>query len=312
MKPSSSSYRSGFTLVELLVVIAIIGILVALLLPAIQAAREAARRSACTNNLRQIGTAIHNYESAKKHLPSGFVSNKPPGRKPPADWCRQNNGGSARGGEQDAPWTVLILPYLEEGAQFGKFDLDAKFMENDHSIQGINSQFLVPIQVYKCPSNISIEEEPLGKSYLAVQGGGAASETAKICLNTNCAPTIRSWFFNGVMYAGAELKLAEVQDGTSNVFMIGETRYTTRAWPISAKQDSCAFASCLVGTLDQINLWEGTGVHQMRGFSSHHPGGCQALMTDSSGHFISETIDLATYQQLGQREDGLPFGGLPE
>jgi prepilin-type N-terminal cleavage/methylation domain-containing protein len=308
MSSGSSFRRDGFPLVELLVVIAIIGILVALLLPAIQAAREAARRSACTNNLRQIGTAIHNYESTYKHLPSGFVSTKPPGRKPPSDWCRQYIGKN----EQDAPWTVLILPFLEEGAQFGKFDMNANFMETNHNIEGINAQFLVPIQVYKCPSNLSIEQELLGKSYLSVQGGGAANETAKICLNTGCAPTIRSWFYNGVMYAGSELRLAEVQDGTSNVFMIGETRYTTREWPISAKQDSCAFASCLVATLDQINLWDGTGVHQMRGFSSHHPGGCQALMTDSSGHFISETIDLATYQQLGQREDGLPFGGLPD
>src|SRR5262245_13817134 len=173
MELDSTSNRRGFTLVELLVVIAIIGILVALLLPAVQAAREAARRASCTNNLRQIGTAIHNFESAKKHLPPGFVSNKPPGRKPPADWCRQNSGKH----EQGAPWTVMILPYLEEGAQFGKFDMNANFMELNHAIEGINAQFLVPMQVYKCPSNRTIEEVPLGKSYLAVEGGGAASET---------------------------------------------------------------------------------------------------------------------------------------
>src|SRR5882724_1366526 len=82
---------SAFTLVELLVVIAIIGILVALLLPAIQAAREAARRSQCQNNLKQIGLAITNYESATKTLPPGAFLGE----------------GSA--------WSAFILPYLEEG-----------------------------------------------------------------------------------------------------------------------------------------------------------------------------------------------------
>src|SRR5262249_52825226 len=122
----------------------------------------------------------------------------------------------------------------------------------------------------------------------------------------------RSWFYNGVMYSGANTRFAEVGDGTSHVFMIGETRYDIRAWPTSAKQDSCAYAACLVGTLDAINLYDDEGVHAMRGFSSYHPGGCYALMTDNSGHFVSETIDLAAYQQLGQREDGLPLRGIPD
>jgi prepilin-type N-terminal cleavage/methylation domain-containing protein len=81
---------AAFTLVELLVVIAIIGVLVALLLPAIQAAREAARRSQCSNNLKQVGLAMLNYESANKHLPPGALMNE----------------GSA--------WSIYLLPYLEE------------------------------------------------------------------------------------------------------------------------------------------------------------------------------------------------------
>ena len=85
--------RPGFTLVELLVVIAIIGVLVALLLPAVQAAREAARRTQCTNNLKQMGLACHNFHDARKSLPPAYMS-----------------------GEGFGTWLMLIMPYMEEGA----------------------------------------------------------------------------------------------------------------------------------------------------------------------------------------------------
>jgi prepilin-type N-terminal cleavage/methylation domain-containing protein len=137
-----TGFSPAFTLVELLVVIAIIGILVALLLPAIQAAREAARRSQCQNNLKQIGLAINNYESARKSLPPG---------------CFLGEGSS---------WSAFILPYLEEGAAFdwltigegdaGNFQwarsseyTDAKLLDNFHrNIQVIET----PMEVYRCPS----------------------------------------------------------------------------------------------------------------------------------------------------------------
>lgn len=108
----SASRRNAFTLVELLVVIAIIGVLVALLLPAIQAAREAARRSQCSNNLKQLGLSVLNFEAARKELPPGHRMSK--------DGTNIDSLGS---------WVTQVLPYLEEGSLFSRIDPDEKFFE---------------------------------------------------------------------------------------------------------------------------------------------------------------------------------------
>src|SRR3954467_553528 len=105
--------RRAFTLIELLVVIAIIAVLIALLLPAVQAAREAARRVQCTNNLKQFGLAIANYESANGCLPSALIFRV---GVPP---CNAPGGGS---GCQNTPWFVLMLPYIEQAPLYASFN----------------------------------------------------------------------------------------------------------------------------------------------------------------------------------------------
>jgi prepilin-type N-terminal cleavage/methylation domain-containing protein/prepilin-type processing-associated H-X9-DG protein len=145
-----SERRSGFTLIELLVVIAIIAVLIALLLPAVQAAREAARRAQCTNNLKQLGLAIHNYESANNVLPSGSVFGV--GVTP----CASPRFG---GGCQNTPWFVLMLPFIEQAPLFNSFNA-AIGMEGTMAPLGYPAGFLINSTVYttvipsfQCPSD---------------------------------------------------------------------------------------------------------------------------------------------------------------
>lgn len=134
--------KSGFTLVELLVVIAIIGILVALLLPAINSAREAARRTQCLNNLRQVGLAVANYESANNSLPpAGLVG-------PPTPQCRLNDKHFDPQTGPRMSWLVLILPYVEEQSVFDAFDFS-----NDIMNQGPLEPQSRSVAAFLCPSD---------------------------------------------------------------------------------------------------------------------------------------------------------------
>ncbi len=140
----------GFTLVELLVVIAIIGILVGLLLPAVQAAREAARRMQCSNNLKQIGLSVHNYESSNKKLPIGSVDDDPKAATPRRLW----EAGNHRKG------TVLVklLPFVEQTALFNSidFNLDVERQLNAQApfdTPGRVNMRNVSMGIYRCPSD---------------------------------------------------------------------------------------------------------------------------------------------------------------
>ncbi len=125
---SESRKLRGFTLVELLVVIAIIGILIALLLPAVQAAREAARRSQCSNNLKQIGLALHNYHDTMNVFPPGSIN-----------------------GNNELGWTVFILPYIEQSALYDQVNFNQAARGNIDSTEARTR-----IETYLCPSATQI------------------------------------------------------------------------------------------------------------------------------------------------------------
>jgi len=143
--------RRGFTLIELLVVIAIIAVLIALLLPAVQAAREAARRIQCTNNLKQLGLGIANYESGNTSLPSGIIFGTYANNANPP--CTQFGFGNNC---QNTPWFPLMLPYIEQGPIYNSFNA-AIGIEGPNLVGFVinSTAFTTKILSYQCPSDNS-------------------------------------------------------------------------------------------------------------------------------------------------------------
>jgi len=312
--PRLARRRKAFTLVELLVVIAIIGILVALLLPAIQAAREAARRTDCINKMKQFGLAMHNFADVRKTFPPGHtVLNSGP--------C------PAKGGPQTdsrAPYTVWILPYIEEQTMFDKFKMNENFGVNiEHKGSGTNDPLQrTAMPPYHCPSNPNAAEDY--SNYLGCAGGGAF-DMAGICKADNAATFVLH--NNGVFYINSKTRFADLTDGTTKTYLMGESRYMVHKNGNSLKY---AFWGAGVAYLSSswryyTNLASATeGINQPaavppnlaapptseanvgRTFGSFHPGGCNMLMGDASVQFLTDTLDLTLHRQLAVRNDGAP------
>lgn len=312
----------GFTLIELLVVIAIIGVLVSLLLPAVQQAREAARRSQCKNNLKQLGLALHNYHDLYNVFPPGWVA---VGTSWGDSYCKVN------GINQRAPWTVLILPMLDQTNLYTKFDFNKPFTNNAPStpVSNVdpalrdgsqNGDYLVRIPTYQCPTDPAVRIYPLHLDYVGIQGGGAADCTASSDAN-------RLFSRKGTLFANSSVRFRDLTDGASNIYVIGETKYFPApasgypgmGWATSPKMDGNAQAWISVVARDQINDSNKTAAsggdfaslspYVGRLLGSHHVGGCHVLFGDGSVRFLSENMNQATYQTLANRGDGLPVGG---
>ncbi len=317
LKSEIRNLKSGFTLVELLVVITIIGILIALLLPAVQAAREAARRMQCSNNLKQIGLALHNYHSAHGTFPPGGIT------KIPKSECLLVGSSSQDAG---APWAVLILPYLEGQARYDQYDFSGSFADLWWTKTADNwSVQFKPNHSFQCPSDTNSKEEICNTNYYGCQGGG----DTPLCLSTTYG---RAFFHNGLFSNNSSVKIAHVTDGTSSVFMLGETKYCPHidghqtgayaSWDSGLRvypNDEYTFPSGLCAAYRGINsadwaVWNPakvfTGNVASATFGSHHSGGCNFAMADGSVHFVTETIDITFYRGLGARDDGFPKGGF--
>ena len=321
MKPNIR--RRGFTLVELLVVIAIIGILIGMLLPAVQSVREAARRAQCSNNLKQQGLALHNYESSHMNFPFGAT------------------GGTNRASHWGPGWQLRILPQLEQeniyesvsfaGNGFARFNLDPWDGALLESFVCPSSP-IEPLQ----PGGILDAVETQRSHYIGFAGSVADANFPEIRNRDDTELGILAG--GGMLPVHEEILIGEVTDGTSNTALIGEasnyifdvagdmfrpaqllaltcsarnqggpTNGSDREWRTSWNVNTVTSIRYGINQTD-ADL-PGTGAGNLNGgMISAHPGGANACFGDGSTHFISDSIDLLTLKSLATRDDGLVLG----
>lgn len=302
--------RRGFTLIELLVVIAIIAILIALLLPAVQQAREAARRTQCRNNLKQWGLAMHNYHDVHLAFPPG------------------NIGGWQPGNDRYG-WSLMLLPFIDQAPFYNTLTFNTSTVGNSccGSTAGIVGDLVawrqMPPAVNFCPS------DPASPSREGSLNRGPKIGYSAVAGSTEFTVSENPLALNGMFFGRSKIRMRDITDGTSNQAMLGEI-LLHRQWQTQEDLRGSQFNdyqfSTLISTLYPPNTsnpdrrgWcvnstyaPNAGITSTIGGNgsarSNHEGGAHISLADGSVRFVSENVDLTTYNRLGSISDGNVLG----
>jgi prepilin-type N-terminal cleavage/methylation domain-containing protein len=298
--------RRGFTLVELLVVIAIIGILVALLLPAIQMARESARRTSCSNNMKQIGLGLQMYHDTFGRFPAGWLARDPSGHRAD-DWLGQPGWG----------WAAAILPYVEQDAiARGLVDYELPITEHENEVARETV-----IKLYRCPSDI-------GDETFILEAGGSAHGHGALASDDHDHYVLATANYVGVfgfydphdVYEGGQqadgtfvhnrqFSFRDFLDGTTETLIVGErtSKLSYSTW-VGSVHDGEHGPARVVGVAAFPPNSDYSVEAAVHNFSSLHPAGTQFVAADGSVKLINESIEARVYRALCTRAGGEVVG----
>jgi prepilin-type N-terminal cleavage/methylation domain-containing protein len=312
--------KRGFTLVELLVVIAIIGVLVALLLPAVQAAREAARRSQCSNNLKQLGLATHMYHDTFNILPYNAIP--------------QSGSGSTK--QRGVSWMFRILPFMEMNTAYEKAVFSGDWTLQDAPASP-NVALIQTLRVpgLWCPSSPLPKTKMLGTveaqlpNYVGIEGSYYQGGTTATVSTATYADAYGRTVYNGAIQTSEfPVGFNGITDGTSNTMLVSEqSDYQRDTSNNKVDRRSCGHWggawSCGSGSRDWTQNVTTIRYPIKSGFGSAgntapyevniplfsaHPAGVMSLNVDGSVRLVPQTIDFAILTALADRQDGAVVG----